>query len=992
MCVPPTWEMSKHSIRTGSASSCSAACRPESDSTRCWRRRSALSFSWSSASRALRSASSRIRRLPPRSAARISTAPPRRSASIEPSTLELRALLELLLDDDQRRDRQRGRVVLQEELLRDDRGLLLALVVEVEGLAVGEDAVAHLEDLRVGLQPVDGDRDRVEGALAVGGDALALQQRLDGLQAVALQRRLLVVLLAGGEVHPLLEVLLDLAEAAGEEGDHAVDALAVLLLGHVPDAGRPAALDVVVEAGRAGAPAGLGALAGAEEEDLAQQVERAADALGARVRAEVGAVAPVALAREVDAREVLVQADRDVGVGLVVAQPDVEARPVLLDEVLLREERLGLRVDDERLDVVDEACSAGSGWRSATRRACGSTSPCRRRSRARARRGTGRRRAGPAAHGAARRVAPCAGSRQPPCNRWYGGRRTATLAPTIGSDVYAQEKDDRRGAGDGRRRRRLRRPGAGRLRGRDGRPGRPRCSRTRGIEQLGIEQGPLPGPLRLVQEAGQRERGQGLHGARRAPPAPTCSSTSPPAAVVTRTASTRSARSAARRRSRRTRRTSSASCASTRRPPRSAPGTRRNHRSQPTANKPGLAAKYFLAARSACRSCKIVAADVLDSTNMESWLNGFDAKDKGKASIYGLHNYSDVNRQQSSGTRRLLRRVSGEVWLTETGGILKFLPTFPRSESRQKRSTKYMFKLADRYDTRRSGMRSRITRLYNYQWTGAPQERHVRRRPGRPDRLAALGLQGLQVARGEARLTRRRRDPAARASRAAAGRSVPVACPGIAPDTLPPVHVDAGGREMAISSPDKLLFPDRGETKLDLVRYYLAVAEPLMRAIAGPAGADAAPSAGRDGAVLLPEARAEERAGLAADRGRLHAERHDVERARRGRHRARRVGGQPRLPGAARLALACGRDRASRTSCASTSTRSGPRRSTWSREAASETRALLRELGMDGMPKTTGNRGIHLYVRLTPRAGLLRGAVGGGRPGARSWRGGGPIW
>ena len=36
------------------------------------------------------------------------------------------------------------------------------------------------------------------------------------------------------------------------------------------------------------------------------------------------------------------------------------------------------------------------------------------------------------------------------------------------------------------------------------------------------------------------------------------------------------------------------------------------------------------------------------------------------------------------------------------------------------------------------------------------------------------------------------------------------------------------------------------------------------------------------------------------------------------------------------------------------------------REAASETRALLRELGMDGMPKTTGNRGIHLYVRLTP--------------------------
>jgi hypothetical protein len=62
--------------------------------------------------------------------------------------------------------------------------------------------------------------------------------------------------------------------------------------------------------------------------------------------------------------------------------------------------------------------------------------------------------------------------------------------------------------------------------------------------------------------------------------------------------------------------------------------------------------------------------------------------------------------------------VSGQVWLTETGGILKFLPAFKRSEKRQANRTKYMFSLADKYDRRRSGMRSRITRLYNYQWTG----------------------------------------------------------------------------------------------------------------------------------------------------------------------------------------------------------------------------------------------------------------------------------
>ena len=125
------------------------------------------------------------------------------------------------------------------------------------------------------------------------------------------------------------------------------------LLVDVADAGRPAALDVVVQARRAGAPAGLDALAGAELEDLLEQVERAADALGVRVRAEVEALAAVALAREVDAREVLVHRDRDERIRLVVAQADVEPRAVLLDEVLLGEERLGLGGDEDELDRLD---------------------------------------------------------------------------------------------------------------------------------------------------------------------------------------------------------------------------------------------------------------------------------------------------------------------------------------------------------------------------------------------------------------------------------------------------------------------------------------------------------------------------------------------------------------------------------------------------------------------------------------------------------------
>ena len=39
------------------------------------------------------------------------------------------------------------------------------------------------------------------------------------------------------------------------------------------------------------------------------------------------------------------------------------------------------------------------------------------------------------------------------------------------------------------------------------------------------------------------------------------------------------------------------------------------------------------------------------------------------------------------------------------------------------------------------------------------------------------------------------------------------------------ITLEVSGREVSISSPDKLYFPRAGHTKLDLVRYYLAVAE-----------------------------------------------------------------------------------------------------------------------------------------------------------------------
>ncbi len=43
--------------------------------------------------------------------------------------------------------------------------------------------------------------------------------------------------------------------------------------------------------------------------------------------------------------------------------------------------------------------------------------------------------------------------------------------------------------------------------------------------------------------------------------------------------------------------------------------------------------------------------------------------------------------------------------------------------------------------------------------------------------------------------------------------------------------VDVGDRQVRLSSPERVYFPARGETKLDLARYYLAVADGIVRAL-----------------------------------------------------------------------------------------------------------------------------------------------------------------
>jgi DNA ligase D-like protein (predicted polymerase) len=48
-----------------------------------------------------------------------------------------------------------------------------------------------------------------------------------------------------------------------------------------------------------------------------------------------------------------------------------------------------------------------------------------------------------------------------------------------------------------------------------------------------------------------------------------------------------------------------------------------------------------------------------------------------------------------------------------------------------------------------------------------------------------------------------------------------------------PMRLEVNGRAVAVTHPDKVVFPVAGYTKLDLIRYYLAVADGALRGVAG---------------------------------------------------------------------------------------------------------------------------------------------------------------
>ena len=140
-----------------------------------------------------------------------------------------------------------------------------------------------------------------------------------------------------------------------------------------------------------------------------------------------------------------------------------------------------------------------------------------------------------------------------------------------------------------------------------------------------------------------------------------------------------------------------------------------NHCSQPTCRHPERAAQYYLALRKHCRGCRIVAADVLDGSHLTQWTRAFQRAVGKRRVLWGLHNYIDANRFRTRGTKALLRAVKGDVWFTETGGIVKRTNhsgvRLPQSTRHAAKATSHVFKLA--------ALSARVKRVYFYHWSPA---------------------------------------------------------------------------------------------------------------------------------------------------------------------------------------------------------------------------------------------------------------------------------
>jgi Glycosyl hydrolase catalytic core len=162
-----------------------------------------------------------------------------------------------------------------------------------------------------------------------------------------------------------------------------------------------------------------------------------------------------------------------------------------------------------------------------------------------------------------------------------------------------------------------------------------------------------------------------------------------------------------------------------------------NSPSQPTYKNPKRAADYYKALKKNCKGCKVVAGDLLDTSNLGAYAKKMVRYAGSGAKLWGLHNYGDANRFRTKGTATMLKTVPGEVWVTESGGISSFQGSnLKTSEKTAGKAMKYLFSLASKFGKKRSGYRSKLTRLYPYDFGPTPADARFDASLIRPDGTA----------------------------------------------------------------------------------------------------------------------------------------------------------------------------------------------------------------------------------------------------------------
>ena len=196
------------------------------------------------------------------------------------------------------------------------------------------------------------------------------------------------------------------------------------------------------------------------------------------------------------------------------------------------------------------------------------------------------------------------------------------------------------------------------------------------------------------------------------------------------------------------------------------------------------------------------------------------------------------------------------------------------------------------------------------------------------------------------------------------------------------VTVDAGGRNVRVSNPDRLIFPktDRSPaiTKLDIVEYYLAVGDGIMRALERrPTTLERWPKGVHPGIVLSTR---EKGGGDAFFQKRIPRGAPDYVQTARiqfpsGRHADEICPTEVAVVGwAAQMGTITFHPWPVRSDDVDHPDELrldfDPQPGTDFDDAvrvATEAHALLDELGYEGFPKTSGGGGVHVYVRIEPR-------------------------